>query len=123
MRFTWKGSWKKGEITIEAETLNELNDMIDSLSSLGEVEEVPTEVSHEEIPRLRAGLGCTNAIRRLLGGAWGRQPRSMNEIKDALETSALFFSKGTISATLTMMTKGGNVRRFKRGGVWVYVLR
>lgn len=123
MRFTWKGNWRKGEITIEVETLKELNVMLDKLFSLGEVEESLTEVSHEEIPTLRTGLGCTNAIRRLLGSTWGRHPRSMNEIKDALETSALYFAKGSLSATLTMMTKGGSVRRFKRGGVWVYVLR
>lgn len=123
MRFTWKGNWKKGEITIEAETLDELDKTLKQLFSLGEVEESSREVSTERIPTLHAGLGCSNAIRTLLQSEWGREPKMMNEIKDALETNALYFSKGTLSGTLTMMTKGGSLRRIKKTGRWAYILR
>ena len=123
MRFTWKGNWKKGEVTIEAETLDELNSALDQLSSLSEVEESPQEISVVQTPSLSAGLGCSNAIRTLLQSEWGREPRTMNEIKDALETNALYFSKGTLSGTLTMMTKSGSLRRIKRAGRWAYILR
>ena len=123
MRFTWKGKWKNGEITIEAETLEELSNTLNSLLSLGQVEELTEGTSTQEIPALSTGLGCTQAIRALLQSEWGRQqPRSMKEIESALQANALYFSSGTLSGTLNMLTKTA-LRRFKRGGRWVYVLR
>jgi len=120
MRFTWKGNWRKGEIIIEAETLEELNNILDKLFSLSEVQAM-SQVSIEEFPTLPSGLGCSDAIRTLLQTEWGKQPRSMAEIKEALEANASYFSKGTLSGTLTLMTKGGYLRRFKKAGSWVYV--
>lgn len=122
MRFTWKGNWRKGEIVIEAETLEELNNVLDKLFSLSEVQ-APSQMSGEEFPTLSSGLGCSDAIRALLQTEWGKQPRSMAEIKEALEANALYFSKGTLSGTLTLMTKGGHLRRFKKAGNWVYVAK
>lgn len=124
MRFTWKGKWKNGEITIETETLEELNNTLDSLLSLGEVEGVTDKAVTKEIPALPAGVGCTQAIRTLLQSEWGRQqPRSMKEIESVLQANALYFSSGTLSGTLNLLTKSGTLRRFKRDGRWVYVLR
>ena len=125
MRFTWKGNWKKGEITIEADTLEELERSIKKVISLGKVEETQTETPTNQIsiPTIGAGLGCSNSIRALLQSDWGREPRTMKEIEDALEANALYFSKGTLSGTLTMMTKTGSLRRIKRAGRWAYILR
>jgi hypothetical protein len=122
MRFTWRGNWKKGEIIIEAETLEELDAVLNKVSSLSKIED-PIEMKSEEFPKIPDGLGCSEAIRELLQTDWGRQPRSMNEITEALETNALYFSKGTLSGTLTMMTKGGHLRRFKKAGRWTYVIK
>ena len=122
MKFTWKGNWRKGEIVIEAETLEELNSILDKLFSLSEVYATP-QISGEEFPELPSGLGCSDSIRALLQTEWGKQPRSMAEIKEALEANALHFSKGTLSGTLTLMTKGGHLRRFKKAGKWVYVVK
>lgn len=123
MRFTWKGNWKKGEITIETETLDELNNALEQVASQDEVKERPREISAEQIPTLNAGLGCSNAIRALLQSEWGREPRPMSEIRDALETNALYFSKGTLSGSLTLMTKAGSLRRIKRAGRWAYMIK
>jgi len=125
MRFIWKGNWNKGEITIETETLEEIRQAIEQLSSLGEIKEDKkvTVVKQVPTPTLHDGMGISNAIRALLQSEWGREPRTMNEIKDALETNALYFTKGTLSGTLTMMTKRGNIRRIKRSGRWAYILR
>jgi hypothetical protein len=129
MRFTWKGKWKQGEITIEAETLDELKKSLDTLLSLGEVKESVEQVTAEEgttesYPALPTGLGCSEAIRQLLSTEWGRQqPRSMRDIENALQTNALYFSSGTLSGTLNLLTKSGAIRRFKKDGRWTYVLR
>lgn len=124
MRFKWKGNWRKGEIIIEAETLEELNDVLDRLFLLGEVQET-SQIKKEAFPfpEVPPGLGCSDAIGTLLQTNWGKQPRSMAEIKEALEANALYFSKGTLSGTLTLMTKGGRLRRFKKDGHWVYVAK
>lgn len=122
MRFTWKGNWRKGEIIIEAETLEQLDATLDKVLSLSEIQE-SQKMKGEEFPKIRAGLGCSEAIRALLRTDWGKQPRSMNEIKEALETNALYFSKGTLSGTLTMMTKRGGLKRFKKAGRWTYVIK
>lgn len=122
MRFTWKGNWRKGEIIIEAETLEDLDAVLDKVLSLSKIQE-SLEMGGEEFPKIPAGSGCSEAIRALLQTEWGRQPRSMNEITEALETNALYFSKGTLSGTLTMMTKGGHLRRFKKAGRWTYVIK
>jgi len=122
MRFTWKGNWKRGEIIIEAETLEELNSVLDKLSPGGE-SEIATPTEGGTYPTISGGLGCSDAIRALLKTDWGKEPRSMAEIEKALQTNALYFSKGGLSGTLTMMTKGGQLRRFKKAGNWVYVLK
>jgi hypothetical protein len=122
MRFTWKGSWRKGEIVIEAETLEELNNILDKLFSLSEAQPM-AQISSEEFPTLPPRLGCSDAIRALLQTEWGKHPRSMAEIKEALEANALYFSIGTLSGTLTLMTKGGHLKRFRKAGKWVYVAK
>jgi len=123
MRFTWKGNWRKGEILIEADTLEELNAILDKLFSLSETQSISQMPTQEEIPVLQPGLGCSTAIKTLLQTDWGKQPRSMVEIKYALETNAMYFSKGTLSGTLTSLTKRGILKRFKKDGVWVYTVR
>jgi len=121
MKFTWKGNWKKGEIIVEAETLEELNSALDKLIPTEEAGVSPTEGGAH--PTISGGLGCSDAIRALLKTDWGKEPRSMAEIEKALQTNALYFSKGTLSGTLTMMTKSGQLRRFKKAGNWIYVLK
>lgn len=121
MKLTWKGKWKGGEITVEAETVRELSDALRELS-LGKLQDLSNDTARG-IPRMNSVEGCADAIRTLIESAWGRQPRSMSEIKDALEANALHFSKGTLSGTLTTMTKRGDLRRLKKGGRWKYFVK
>jgi hypothetical protein len=133
MRFTWKGRWRKGEITLEAESMEELTKELDKLSIVEETQPSPimnsskdfpiVDVREIEIPPIPSGTGATQAIRTLLDSEWGKQPRTMKEIEDALQSNALYFSKGTLSGTLNMMTKGNSLRRFQKAGTWVYVIR
>ena len=122
MKFTWKGKWRKGEIVIEAETFQELDNALRALSSAGEIREI-SEINSQSVPEIPSVQGCTDAIRVLLETDWGKHPRSMNEIKRALEANALYFSKGTLSGTLTAMTKRGILRRVKEDGRWKYLSR
>jgi hypothetical protein len=123
MRFTWKGNWRKGEIAIEADTLEELNSILDKLFSLSKNEATSQIVPQAESPVLPSGLGCSEAIKTLLQTEWGTQPRSMAEIKNVLKANALYFSKGTLSGTLSFLTKHGDLKRFKSVNAWVYTAK
>jgi hypothetical protein len=120
VRFTWKGKWREGEIAIESESLKELENLLDKLFSSRE-EKTTSQTNSEDFPTLQPGLGCVDAIRALLQTKWGKLPRTMIEIKDVLEANAAYFTKGTLSGTLTLMTKRGELRRFRKDGKWVYV--
>jgi hypothetical protein len=122
MKFTWKGKWKKGEIIIEAGTFEELKEALKTLSPEGEIQEF-SETDNKSLPKIPPVEGCPGAIRALMGTDWGQKPRSMIEIKRALEANALYFSKGTLSGTLTIMVKRGELRRMKEEGRWKYLIK
>jgi hypothetical protein len=122
MRFTWKGKWRKGEIIIEAETFQELDNALRELSSTGELQDF-TRVINKSIPEMPPVQGCVDAIRVLMKTDWARHPISMGKIKEALEANAMYFSKGTLSGTLTTMTKRGELKRVKEDGKWKYLAK
>jgi hypothetical protein len=121
MKFIWKGRWRNGEIVIEAESLQELENALNSLLSKGEIQ-MDSPIIEERFPIIHGVAGCSEAIKLLMETEWGKKPRSMNEIKQALEANAFYFSKGTLSGTLTMMVKKGKLKRFKEDGHWKYLL-
>lgn len=102
--------------------MEELNGILDKLFSLSETQATSQMVVQEETPMLQPGLGCSDAIKALLQTEWGKQPRSMAEIKKVLEANALYFSKGTLSGTLSFLTRR-DLRRFKKAGAWVYTAK
>ena len=118
LKFTWRGRWKDGEISVEAETLKELEAALEELGTVSKLDVQSNEKgSYPEIPSI---LGCTDAVRALLEKDWGRQPRSMSEISKALEVNQLYFSKGALSATLVTLAKKGGIRRVKEDRNWKY---
>jgi len=118
MKFIWKGSWRNGELLIEAQTLEELNKILDDMF-VSSSRDLPQTIT----PVLPSGLGCSDAIKTLLASEWGKQPRGFAEIKNAFEANALYFSKGTLSGTLRFLEKRGDLRRFKKAGKWVYMTK
>lgn len=122
MKFTWKGKWRKGEVIIEAESIQELDNALKELASRGEIQRILRE-NNQSAPEMPPVQGCSDAIRALMKTDWGKQPRSMSEIKKALEANALHFSKGTLSGTLTTMTKRGDIRRARKDRRWKYLAK
>jgi len=123
MKFTWRGKWREGEITVEAETREELERALHELL-LVKQETREAQTNDEKFPHLPTGLGCSDAIRALFQTDWGRlSPRSMAEINSALEANTVHLTKGSLSGTLTLMTKREELERLKKKGKWVYSLR
>lgn len=121
MRLIYKTKWKGGEIAVETETT--VDDLVETLQNLTD-EIGKTREDSSEMPEVSVGdLGCQDAIREVLKTPWGRsEPKTMDEIMGALETNAAFFSKGTMSGALSLMTKKGKLRRIKKGELWAYIL-
>jgi hypothetical protein len=123
MRFTWKGKWKEGEVTVEAQTAKELEDALGQLKALAGLKGVSSE--YQNFPQIPSMLGCTDAVRALMETDWGSQPRSMGEIKKVLEANQLYFSKEALAATLATISSGrahkkGAIHRMKEEGKWKY---
>jgi hypothetical protein len=120
MKFTWKGKWREGEITIETENLEELDGTLQKLFLLKK----DVAVTKEDFPIVSGELGIADAIRALLQTKWGRlASRSMAEIGGALEFNMFSCTKGTLSGTLRLMNKRQELERDKKKGKWVYTLK
>ena len=76
----------------------------------------------EPYPSVRA-KSCADAITTLLSTAWGkRKPRTLSDIKEALEANALHYSGKVIGFTLTRLTRRQKLRRWKSEEGFVYTL-
>ena len=56
---------------------------------------------------------CSEAVTALLADPWGKTPRTIAELREAMEANAVFFPKTTLSGVLVWMVKKGTVRRWK----------
>jgi hypothetical protein len=118
----WRGSYRGGEIELEANTRDELDKQLDGIHP-SKVESDNQKSTNTDLPALSGNLGCYEAIRQGLGSPWGRvEPRTMAELHQAFESNALFFGQGTLSGALTYLTKSGAIRRIDKGGKWAYIL-
>jgi len=121
----WRGSYRGGEIELEAPTRDELDKQLDGIHS-SRVDPNNLKVATAEMPGMPAlsgNLGCNDAIRQALGSPWGRtEPRTMAELQQSFQANALFFGTGTLSGSLTYLTKNGAIRRIDKGGRWAYIL-
>jgi len=126
---------KKDEVMA---TLNELPRVVETVSrsfeivgkkqieispAIGEVEKGTAIESVEMVPTIPKPAGPSDAIIKLLSTEWGKKPRIWQEINDALVTNAIYYSKGSITGTLTNLTKRNKLRRIKTEKGYGYVLR
>ena len=124
-----KGKVGKFEVTISGNS-EEMQSMISDLRELNDKLLSQIEGSkHSEAqqtaslvaPLLSNKHSAASAIHELMSFDWGREPRTLNEIKEALEANGLFYPSTSLSGVLFRLIKGGRIRRFKRGDRYVYV--
>ncbi len=121
-----------GDKTEVLATLDELDEILGKVSSAfnGENRAKPAKVKkpkEEPVPMDYPKIGRTNqcgdAVASLLSTEWGKTPRGIGELREAMEANAIFFPKTTLSGVLVWLVKKGQVRRWKdkkRG--YLYVL-
>ena len=82
--------------------------------------------SEYEIPSIPTDTtkNLRRSITYLLETPWGKTPKGMNDIREALETNAVYRSTGSIAGSLTQLVQKGELRRIKgEKGKWEYVKR
>ena len=73
-------------------------------------------------PRIPRTTQCGEAVVSLLSTDWGRTPRTISELREAMEANAVFFPKTTLSGVLVWLVKKGKIRRWKGKHGYLYVL-
>jgi hypothetical protein len=66
-----------------------------------------------DYPKIGVTDKCSEAVISLLSKDWGKTPRSISELREAMEANAIFFPKTTLSGVLVWLVKKGRLRRFK----------
>ncbi|MGI0014125.1 MAG: hypothetical protein ACREBU_11885 [Nitrososphaera sp.] len=73
-----------------------------------------------EFPTLAPNMPLTKCINDILDSRYGLRPRSLAEIRNALEANNYYFPATTISSLLIALWKRGKIRRWKSGGKFVH---
>jgi hypothetical protein len=66
--------------------------------------------------------GCSEAVLQLLTSDWGKQPRSLPELGDALKANAIYYPSTTLSGVLAWLFRKNKIKRWKTDKGYVYVL-
>jgi hypothetical protein len=75
----------------------------------------------EGIPTLQSPESIRDAVSQLMASDWGKTPRTMTEIMNAMEVNAIYYPKSSVSSSLTKMTKSGLLRRIRSPQGYKYV--
>jgi hypothetical protein len=66
--------------------------------------------------------GCSEAVLQLLASDWGKQPRSLPELGEALKANAVYYPSTTVSGVLSWLLRKNKIKRWKTDKGYVYVL-
>ena len=66
--------------------------------------------------------GCSEAVLQLLASDWGKQPRSLPELGEALKANAVYYPSTTVSGVLAWLLRKNKIKRWKTDKGYVYVL-
>jgi hypothetical protein len=111
------------------ETLNDLEMIVEKFSGAFNKDIIKLTESDDNLPRgikkfpnIPRTTQCGEAIVSLLHTEWGETPRTMGELREAMEANAIYFPKTTLSGVLVWLVKKGSLRRWKdkkRGYLYV----
>jgi len=74
-------------------------------------------------PKIKSAANCEDAVLRLLETDWGKwRPRTMEELKDAMNANKMKYTKRTLTGTLNALANKGLVRRWNTTTGFVYIL-
>jgi len=81
------------------------------------------EALMQKYPKILRTEKCDDALLRILETDWGKwRPRTIGELKDALEANELRFSGRILAGVLMGLVRKKKVRRWKTDAGYVYIL-
>lgn len=113
-------------------TLDDLNGIIEKISEAFKVYQhnknwnviyLKAQHSTKNFLTIPRTTKCSEAVVSLLSTEWGRTPRTLSELREAMEANAVFYPKTTLSGVLIWLVKKGKIRRWKdkkRGYLYVF---
>ncbi len=70
---------------------------------------------------IEKGDSLSDVISKFFSDPWGRSPRKLMEVREALQSYGLNYPKQSVAVALLRLAKGSRLRRFKgEGGEYVY---
>ena len=83
----------------------------------------PAETSAMNHPKIAATEKADQAVLRVLESDWGKwRPRTVEELKQAMQTNDLKFTERVLDSALDVLSKKGLVRRWNTDTGFVYIL-
>jgi len=131
----------QNEVEVEA-SLSKIHDAIDLIPEV--VAKLPTASAAPALPQMPApssappqeaqagpasipvvsvekGDSLSDVILKFFADNWGRNPRKLQEVREALQSYGLNYPKQSVAVALLRLAKGSRIRRFKgEGGEYVY---
>ena len=130
MSFSFRAKIWSQEIEISGtkqevlETIEELPQLMETVSKAFELtknrEETMQPVS-SVFPSISSS-SCSEAVLQLLASDWGRQPRGLTELGEALKANAVYYPSTTVSGVLAWLVRKNKIKRWKTDKGYVYVL-
>jgi len=83
----------------------------------------PAQAPPSAIPAVTVEKGdsLSDVISRFFSDSWGRNPRKLMEVREALQSYGLNYPKQSVAVALLRLAKSSKLRRFKgEGGEYVY---
>jgi len=123
---------KMGQMEIEIsgtreevmKTIEELPQLMGTVSKAFKSTKTGEEQSQSDssaYPQVSAS-GCSEAVLQLLTSDWGKQPRSLPELGEALKANAVYYPSTTVSGVLAWLVRKNKIKRWKTDKGYVYVL-
>ena len=82
---------------------------------------VPAAPSSNPTVTIEKGDSLSDVISKFFADPWGRSPRKLMEVREALQSYGLNYPKQSVAVALLRLAKSSKIRRFKgEGGEYVY---
>jgi predicted transcriptional regulator len=86
-------------------------------------EALKQEKNSQNYPKISSTENCEDNIMRTLQTDWGKwRPRTIDEIRDALEANGQNYAARALAAALNGLVKKGVIRRWNTDAGFVYIL-
>jgi len=84
-------------------------------------QETHGQPSSVPVASIEKGDSLSDVILKFFADNWGRNPRKLQEVREALQSYGLNYPKQSVAVALLRLAKGSRIRRFKaEGGEYVY---